>query len=180
MVNRLALAAVIALAATAHADPEADRAVFGFRFGAGVIPIDHQETTTVSIGLSAEHIVAPRWRLLGEYEWVWLSRAKEMPEERGDGQRAHVGVRRRLGEKRVDEWGFYIDADFGAGFMLANDNMTGVHALPDAFMGLRAGYEEHARRESSPSKLFLAELSVRGLALPEGAGLLVGVGMAWQ
>jgi hypothetical protein len=180
MVNRLALALVLALAATAHADPESDRAVLGFRFGIGVIPLDAKLTATMTLGLTAEHVVSPDWRLLGEYEWLWLAREKTMPEERGDGQRAHIGARRRLAVKQVDEFGFYLDGDFGVGFMLANDNVSGMHAVPDVFAGLRGGYEEHARRRRSPSKLFDFELYARGLAMLEGAGMVAGMGMAWQ
>ena len=180
LANVVALA--LARAGPAHADPEKDRAVFGFRFDAGTLPIDGQQNDTVSLGLTAEHVVAPRWRLLGEYEWVWLSRREgdAMPEVHGDGQRVHVGARRRLGEKDWYEVGMYVDADAGLGFMLAHDDMTGVHAIPDAFAGLHVGYVEHSRRRSSPSKLFEADLFVRGLAVTEGLGITAGFGMAWQ
>ena len=171
-----------ALAGAAHADPETDRAMFGFRFGAGVIPLEHRQAATLSLGLSAEHQIAPRWRVLGEYEWVWLGHdaTGTMPELRGDGSRAHVGVRRRLGEKRWYEMAIYADADLGIGFMLANDNMTGMQALPDAFAGVHVGYAERTFRHASPSKAFEADLFVRVLALTDGAGFVGGMGMAWQ
>jgi hypothetical protein len=181
---KLALATLVALASTAHAEPaEQERAIFGYRLGAGMLPIDHQGTATIYLGLSAEHPIAPRWRVFGEYEWVWLFRTKTdaMPDERGDGQRAHVGVRRRMLATSSHELSWYLDGELGAGFMLANDNMTGVHALPDALAGVRLGWDLHAQtRSRSTSSMLVCELVVRALAVPEGAGMMGGIGVSWQ
>lgn len=160
-----------------------DRAIFGYRLDGGMLPIDHRATGTVSVGLSAEHPVAHRIRIFGEYEWIWLFRGPTdtMPEERGDGQHARVGVRARLADHPWHELDFFVDGELGGGFLLASDNMTGMHALPDAFAGVRAGYDFHANGARHVTSSMLAcELLVRIVRMPDGTGAIGGIGISWQ
>jgi hypothetical protein len=177
-VVKLALAILLAATAVAHADQDGDdRATFGYHLGAGALPIAHLQFGTVQMGLGVEHDIAPRWRVFGEYEWIWMFHDKD----HGDGQRAQVGIRHRLAAKRWYEMTFFADAEIGGGFMLANDNMMGVQAIPDAFAGARIGYDlrsNHVRKATSRS--VTCELLVRVLAVPDGIGVAGGVGVAWQ
>jgi hypothetical protein len=177
-VVKLALAILLATSAVAHADQDGDdRAMFGYHLGGGMLPLDHRSTGTVQMGISVEHDFARRWGVFGEYEWVWLSH----DQEHGDGQRAQVGIRRRLAARDWYELRFFADAEAGGGFMLANDNMTGVHAMPDAFAGLRFGYDLRAHpQHKATSSSITCELLVRALAVPGGLGGAGGIGVAWQ
>ena len=167
---------LVALAATAHADDEASW--FGFRIGFGTLPIDHQLTSTVSLGLGVEHPVSEHWRVFGDYEWLWLERAQM--NEHGDGQRIHVGLRRTLADGHA--WHvlrLFVDGELGGGFTLANDNISGVHELPDALAGLRLGYDMDAEHRSEAKTLEM-EVVVRGIAIPGGIGMMAGVGGLWR
>jgi len=170
------LLVLLALSTSAYADDEASS--FGFRIGFGVLPIDRQLTSTVSLGLGVEHPVFEHWRAFGDYEWLWLERAQMG--EHGDGQRIHVGLRRTLADKRA--WHvlrFFLDSELGGGFTLANDNVSGVHALPDALAGLRLGYDLEAEHRSE-AKVFEAEVVVRAIAIPGGIGMMAGIGALWK
>ena len=174
------LLVIAALAGVAHAE---DRAVFGYRIDGGMLPIDHRATATIAIGLSAEHTVARRVRIFGEYEWLWMFRSQTdtMPAERGDGQQARVGLRVRLASAAWHELDFFLDGELGAGFLLGSDNMTGLQALPDAFAGLRTGYDFHAPsvRQATSSTL-ACELLLRAVRVPDGTGVIGGLGFSWQ
>jgi hypothetical protein len=188
----LVLVLVLVLDARAHANPiyiadeprePADaRNLFGFRFAFGLLPIDHLPTATYSVGLGVEHPVFGKWRVFGDYEWLWLERqhTDQMAGEHGDGQRVQVGVRRRLASKRAwDILRLYVDGELGGGFSLVNDNMTGMHALPDGLAGLRVGYDLAAHR-TSDAKLLEFEVVVRAIAIPGGIGMMGGVGALWK
>jgi hypothetical protein len=165
------LLVIAALAGVAHADD--DRAILGYRLGGGMLPIDHQSTAALSIGITAEHPIAHRLRIFGEYEWIWLYHrdSNDMSTDRGDGQRAQVGLRARLTDKQWHELDFFVDGDVGGGFLLASDNMTGLAALPDAFVGLHAGYEVRG---------LACEALVRFVRVPDGNGVMAGVGFSWR
>jgi hypothetical protein len=183
-VVKLALAMLLASAAIAHAETDDDdRAILGYHLAAGMVPLDHQATSTVQMGLGVEHQITPRMRLFGEYEWIWMFRNQSdaAREEHGDGQRAQVGIRRRFAWKSWHELTFFADGELGGGFMLANDNMTGVHAVPHGFIGARFGYDFHASRERKAlSSTLTCELMVRAIAVPDGIGMAAGIGVAWH
>jgi hypothetical protein len=175
VVNKIVLV-LLALCASAHADDDTNW--FGFRIGIGALPIDRQLTSTISLGLGVEHPVFDHWRVFGDYEWLWLERAQM--NEHGDGQRIHVGLRRTIADKRA--WHvlrLFVDGELGGGFTLANDNVSGVHALPDALTGVRLGYDmEGAQR--SEAKALEMEVVVRAIAIPGGIGMMAGLGGLWR
>lgn len=51
--------------------------------------------------------------------------------------------------------------------------------LPTGFVGMRAGWDIYSRNDDSPSRTFELELMLRVLAVPDGVGVMTGIGMAW-
>jgi len=190
------VAILIALAGTAGAEivdlpdepvevapaPDASVSRFGYRVGFGDLPIGGQDTFLFSLGLGIEHPLFGRFRALAEYEYVFTEThgdsARMPPPEHGSGHRVHLGLRHVLADKRLDVLRLWIDGELGGGLGMFGDNVTGAHALPDVFAGLRLGYDFHGRR-SSPASVFVAELLVRVIAIDRGAGVMGGVGMYW-
>ncbi len=191
--SRIALALVLVLAighgARAHPIAIADetpqpepRNLFGFHLGLGMLPLDHEKLGTYSIGMGIEHPVFERWRVFADYEWLWLERSHTatMAGVHGDGQRASLGVRRTLAAKQAwPELRLWVDGELGGAFALVDDDVAGVHALPEALAGLRAGYDLAGHRRSE-SRLLRFEIDVRALAIPGGAGVAAGVGALWN
>ncbi|HSD86647.1 MAG TPA: hypothetical protein VLB44_04005 [Kofleriaceae bacterium] len=162
--------------------------MLGIRFAFGALPIRHADTLTMSVGLGVEHPVFKKTRVFGEYEWLWLiTRPDERdlmsttprPERHGSGHRAMLGLRRELVGKGRHAVHAFVDGELGAGLALTNDNIGGVAMLPTLFGGLRAGYDMYSRTDDSPSRTFEVEILVRAVAVPDGIGMLGGVGMAW-
>jgi hypothetical protein len=158
-----ALALVCALAGIAHAEsieiveppvaynpppaPPTHTTLFGWRFGGGTVPVRGVDLQSIGLGLNVEHRVHGAWRIVGEYEYLWLgirdpgSERESVPD--GGGHRATLAVRRTLARSRRladNVLSFYADAEAGGGFMLASEPMHGTLAMPHAFVGLRVGY----------------------------------------
>lgn len=192
---KLTLVAVVLAATTAVAQAQEsggdDSPAFNMldmRFGIGGLPIAGERETTVSLGLGVEHPVFTKTRVFGEYEWMWLfqgpSTRTDMlnpppPERHGTGQRAVLGLRRELLGKGGHSIRAFLDGELGGGLALTNDNMNGFAALPTGFAGLRAGYDVYSRVDNSPSRTFEFELLYRFIAVPDGFGMMFGIGMAW-
>jgi hypothetical protein len=182
MVKILALLAL--LAGTARADSADSTSVdrFGYRIGIGSLPIDGKETFMFSLGLGIEHPLFGHFRALAEYELVFTEThddpARMPPPEYGTGHRLHVGLRHVLVDKDVGVLRLWVDGEVGGGLGLFSDNVTAARSFPDAFAGLRIGYDLHAHR-SSPARTFVAELLVRMIVIDRGAGVMGGVGMYW-
>jgi hypothetical protein len=149
----------------------------GFRIALGALPIDHHTDTTSSVGLGVETQLVGGLRGFGEYEWMWL--ARDADHVYGDGHRIQLGVRETIADHDWLIFRFYVDGEAGAGFSLLTDNMSGLHQLPDAFVGLRAGYDVKVHTSRSPSSRFRTELLARAIATPDGVGWFGGVGMWW-
>ena len=174
----------------AEEDDEPAFNMLGFRMGVGALPLDHERTLVLSIGVGVEHPVFKKTRVFGEYDWLWLSRADTgadramdtlvvRPERHASGHRASVGLRRELVGKGGSSVRVFVDGELGGGLAMANDNLTGVTLIPAAFIGLRFGYDVYSRSDSSPSRMFEAELLLRAIAVREGVGMMFGVGMLW-
>jgi hypothetical protein len=186
VVNRLALACVLAIGGAAAAEPVQIAAApaateppqtLGFRFGFGTVPLDDGKTITYSLGLGSEVPLVHGVRAFGEYEWLWLDRSHM--NEHGDGQRIQLGVRHRLAASHGDIMDLFVDGELGGGLALASIGATNLAVVPDAFVGARVGYDMTPHASRSPSRTFEAELLVRALAVPDGLGWLAGVGMWW-
>jgi len=163
--------------------------MFGFTMAIGALPIRGTDTLAMSIGLAVEHPVFTKTRVLGEYDWMWLTRRDTRsadpdamvprPEDHGSGHRASLGLRRELVGKGGRRTRVFVDGELGASVALVNNNMTGVELVPAVFTGLRFGYDLYSRRDDSPSGTFETGLLLRAIALREGIGLTFGVGMYW-
>ena len=115
-------------------------------------------------------------RAFGEYEWLWIDRDKAAL---GDGSRVQLGLRHVIVQKSLRSvLRLYIDAEAGGGSALVTDNGA-MHLVPDAFAGARFGYDVLPHTARSPARTVQAELDVRVLAFPGGAGWMVGVGAWW-
>lgn len=177
---------VIALTSVAHAEPpqiargEHD-SLLGTRIGYGAIPVDGTTMTTMSLAVMFDRPVIGRWRVMAEYEYLWIgeydwdAHANSGVASLADsGHRAHVGVRRRIVDKDYarGKVQLFLDGEAGGGAMLV-DRMEGALALPHGFAGVRAGLalDVETRWEY--------ELFVRGLAVRDGPGVLFGIGLVW-
>lgn len=194
MVKTIALASIL-LSSTAFAqeadDDDDGFNMLGMRFGFGTMPIsDGASSLTVSLGLGVEHPVFKRTRVFGEYDWLWLSSNPNTqqsatalmdsePEHNGSGHRAVLGLRRELFGTGRHAMHVFVDGELGAGLAIANDSMYGVQMLPTGFVGMRAGWDIYSRNDDSPSRTFELELMLRVLAVPDGVGVMTGIGMAW-
>jgi hypothetical protein len=186
-----AVLTVVTLAGVAPAHADDDDPGFNMldtRFSMGALPTDSGPAITVSLGLGVEHPVFKKTRVFGEYEWMWLwDRPTERaymispppPERHGTGHRAMLGLRRELLGKGGHSFRAFLDGELGAGLALTNDNMRGVSTLPTGLVGLRAGYDVYSREDDSPSRTFEFEILLRMIAVPDGLGMLFGLGMAW-
>ena len=178
MVKTLAL--LLALCAVAHADDDGlddgPPTLLGVRIAAGRLPIFHESMGTFSLGLGLDHPITSRLHAFGEYEYVWLSH-DEATMQHGTAHRVLTGLRATLVQKREHDLRSYIDLEGGGGMAIANDTAMGTQSLPTAFTGVRAGFDFFA--DDSPSRLFELEFLVRAVFVPDGSGVMAGVGMQW-
>ena len=171
MTRVLAIVAIIVAARSARADDGA----LGFRIAGGELPLADTRPTVVSIAVGTEQELAHGWRGFGEFEYMWFEKDKLTT---GSGSRVQLGVRHVLAERTIESTiRLYIDGELGGGMALVSN--TTVQAVPDGFAGLRLGYDivEHADR--SPSQKLQLELSLRALYVPDGLGLMGGIGVWW-
>jgi hypothetical protein len=162
--------------------------MLGFRMSAGALPVDGGETRTLSVGLGVEHPVFKKTRVFGEAEWLWLTPRDERgmdsvvvrPARYGNGHRVSAGLRREVIAKNTGRSvRMFIDGELGGALALTNDSVGGFAMMPAAIVGLRFGYDLYSRSDSSPSRTFEVEVLVRAIAVQDGIGALMGVGMAW-
>ncbi len=192
---KTALALLVVLTATAAAEDEEGSPafnMFGFDISMGGLPVNGADTFVVALGLSVEHPVFRKTRVVGEYSWLWVqsrdTRALRAapsdsmvsrPDDHGSGHRASLGLRREWIGKGGGSTRVFLDGELGASIALVNDNMVGVSVLPGVFTGLRVGWDLYSDREDSPSSTFEFALLVRATALRDGFGASIGLGMFW-
>jgi hypothetical protein len=197
-----ALVMLCVLAGTAHAnvvivdpdppdpplEPPAHEQLLGWRIGGGMLPVRGIELQMMSLGLAVEHRVHGRWRIAGEYEYVWLG--VRDTETRGDtvadgsGHRANVLLRATLLQSRRigGMLQFYADAELGGGMMLASEPMTGTIAMPQAFVGVRLGYTFiKLKADTRASPVWEPEIVLRAIATKrdEPLGYFFAIGINW-
>jgi len=173
------LAVLLALCAVAHADDGLDDGpptLFGVRLAAGRLPVLHEDMGTFSLGIALEHPITGRWHAFGEYEYVWLSR-DEATMQHGNAHRALAGFRRTIGQQTAHRTRSFLDVEGGGGMSIVNDSAMGTRSLPTGFAGLRGGFDFYA--DDSPSRVFEMELVVRAIVVPDGSGVMAGLGMQW-
>ncbi|MBX3156707.1 MAG: outer membrane beta-barrel protein [Deltaproteobacteria bacterium] len=189
--RRPVIAAVaVALACSAQAaraeSDQAPRGKLGFRIGFGALPIDGHRVGTIGLGLGVEHQLTKTWRILGEYEWLWLSdedaTAMRDPND-SSGHRLHAGLRRTLAATTVRKvLRFYVDGELGGGIAaMSLPRTVGKEAavLPHGFAGIRFGYG-FLQKDNKGSRTWEPEFLLRAIGIPDGIGLSFGVGMAWD
>jgi hypothetical protein len=186
-----ALALLLVLARAAHAEPlEANdvdppppvpQTKLGFRIGFGRTPLADQPLASAQVAIGVEHAVFGKLRVLGEYEWLWLSDVPDDPGMSstfvGSGHRAHVGLRRAFAGMRRSIIRFYADVEAGGGLGIY-DAPNGSAVMPHGFIGLRGGYQVTKRRAES-SRVLETELHVRAIVVEHGVGVGGGLGFYW-
>jgi len=151
--------------------------LLGFRISFGTLPIDHVRWATYSLAIGAEHPLFCHVRGFGEYEWLWLDRSSM--HEHGEGQRIQIGLRHELLGHSWSMLRGFVDGEVGGGMALVSDNVASMRVLPDAFAGLRVGYDLLPHTERSQARTFQTEVLVRAIAIPDGIGWFAGLGMWW-
>jgi hypothetical protein len=177
MVKTLVL--LLALTAVAHADDSYDDGpptLLGFRFAGGRLPIEHEPMTTLGIALDIDHPMTRTWHAFAEYEYLWLDR-DDTTMQHGNGHRVLAGIRHSLVQKGEEHMRSYIDVEGGGGMTIALDSVLGTRSLGTGFAGLRAGFDFFA--DDSPSRVFETELVIRAVFVPDGSGIMAGLGMQW-
>ncbi len=173
------LAALLALCAVAHADDgleDGPPTLLGVRLAAGRLPVLHEDMGTFSLGLALEHPISARWHAFGEYEYVWLNRDVATMQH-GTAHRALAGLRHTIAQKVEGHLRSFLDLDGGGGMSIVNDSVMGTRTQPTGFAGLRGGFD--FRADDSPSRVLEIELVVRAIFVPEGSGVMAGLGMQW-
>ena len=167
----------------------------GTRVNYGAMKLDDRSLSTSSIAVSFDRAVAGRaraLRVLGEYEYMWLgpydvdeqmkTGAGSLPD---NGHRMNLGLRMMCVEKFWVErhFGVWLDAELGAGAMVIDRELGGVVATPHAFVGARFGmsllWDQDEEESRGDTDRWDYEIVLRGLAMPEGFGVLFGIGLAW-
>jgi hypothetical protein len=176
-------------------EPEEDSPafnMFGFTFAAGGFPVDGTNTLAMSIGLSVEHPVFRRTRIVGEYDFLWLldrdattqmragTTMVPRPDAHGTGHRTSIALRRELVGTGRGSARAFVDGELGGMLALVNQTSNGAQLVPGGFVGVRVGYDLYSRRDESPSRTFEVAMLLRMMVLPEGkAGMALGLGMFW-
>lgn len=161
--------------------------LLGFHIGFGQLPIGSARLQTTALGLSVEHRLHGRWRVLGAYEYVWLGTRDSEPDKvlvmDGTAHRVQLGLRRTLVASKPKLGGttrFYADVELGGGVLLGSEPMTGTIVQPLGFAGVRLGYTFMNMHPGSRASIaWEPEILIRGFAVDEGYGGLLAVGMTW-
>jgi hypothetical protein len=179
---KLGLIALVFAAGVAHADPTVDRRV-GWDFAVGGLS---DKTFAFGLGLDLDQRVAGAWFVTAAYHWRWTERTlTEMTSTPGSAQAIDLGVRRRLtASHRFEPLTLFVDGEAGIGAELATDD-RGSRAVPEAYAGLRFGYQLTELHSSTPQRGFDFDFAARAIAIdhgPEGhsiGGMFV-MTMAWD
>jgi hypothetical protein len=187
-VVRLVLALVV-LCSVAHAEmivvaPPPKPSLLGTRINYGLLPVGDW-MTTASLSVSYDRSFAGKWHFVAEYEYLWLGKTDwndHMEVESGvaslddSGQRLSLGLRRRLW---TESWGgsfrVLFDADAGVGAMLVDKENDAI-ALPVGYAGVHGAFELES---DSDEHIWQYEIVLRGIGVPDGVGVLFGIGLAW-
>lgn len=170
----LALALVVGVA---HAEPAIDRRV-GWDFSVGGLS---DKTFAFGLGIDLDQRVAGAWFATAAYHWRWTERTlTEMTSAPGSAQAIDLGVRRRLAASaRFEPLTLFVDGEAGVGAELATDD-RGSRAVPEAYAGLRFGYQLTEHASPTPQRGFDFDLAARAIAIGHGVGGMFVMTMAWD
>jgi hypothetical protein len=176
MVKLGALALVLA-ARTAHADPDIDRRV-GWDFAVGGVS---DKTFAFGLGIDLDQRIAGAWFVTAAYHWRWTERTlTEMTHADGSAEALDLGFRHRLASSlRFSPLVLFVDGEAGAGAELATDD-RGSRAVPEAYAGLRFGYQLTEHAGQTPQRGFDFDLAARAIAVDRAIGGMLVMTMAWD
>jgi hypothetical protein len=176
MVKLGALAVIIA-AGVAHADPAIDRRV-GWDLSIGGLS---GKTFAAGLGIDLDQRIAGAWFVTAAYHWRWTERAlTETTSAPGSAQAIDLGVRRRLASSvRFSPLALFVDGEAGLGAELATDD-RGSRAVPEAYAGLRFGYQITEHGSQTPQRGFDFDLAARAIAIDHAIGGMFVMTMAWD
>lgn len=170
------------LARTAHAErpmllpepePEApSTSMLSLHLEVGREPVPGGRRTVFTDGLELSGGLPAGFRIAGEAALAYaFSDTDAAMDTRGVGAYGSVALRHHLASK----WICYVDAEAGVGGLVLHDSRLGRLERPDAFVGLRAGYDAPGTHH----RTFEGNFDVRLVATPDGLGWLFGVAMGW-
>jgi hypothetical protein len=174
---KLGALAILLAAGVAHADPAIDRRV-GWDFAIGGLS---DKTFAVGLGLDLDQRIGGAWFATAAYHWRWTERTlTEMTSAPGTAQAIDLGVRRRLvASRRFDPLTLFVDGEAGVGAELATDD-RGSRTVPEAYAGLRFGYQLAEQRGPTPQRAFDFDFAARAIAIDDGIGGMFVMTMAWD
>ena len=174
---KLAVFTVLALAASAHAEPDHAPFAIGLRDGFQSFTLGHDKRYAGTFAVTIAHGLGGAFRGALELDGLLTfqpGNADIARDAHGFGVRAQLALRTRIGDKRWEGFGFYADLEAGGGVAALRDTMLGGHVVPAAFVGLRGGYDLQM------TSRWETELVVRIIGMPDGHSYMFGVGFAWD
>lgn len=183
------LGVLVSLASVTHAekpmiahDEPRTWSRLGSRIGTSVFSIGGTPMLASEVSLTIDRSLFGEWRVVGEYEFLFFGRRDfDAYEDLGvaalpyTGHRVHAGVRRQFAQQSWLDGRVRVVAelDAGIGAMCGQGERRAIGA-PHVYAGLRAAFAV-----DSGDQLWEYEVIVRGLALPDGVGALLGIGLVW-
>jgi hypothetical protein len=146
----------------------------GLRLGVGREPLAGDRRTVFTDGLQLSAAIGAGFRVAGELDLAFLFGDEHAAmDTRGFGVGGGLALRHVLARKAM----FYVDAEAGVGAIVGHDSRLGTLERPEAFGGLRAGYDMTG--SGSRSRIFEAAFDFRLVETADGLGWIAGVGMSW-
>jgi hypothetical protein len=182
----LLVLAIVASSARAQPIVDDDKTTWnllGTRIMFGSFEAGDTTMATFSIAVSIDRPLVGKWRVLGEYEYLWVGPADfDKQQDLGvaslgnAGHRVNAGIRHRFEEyfREHDHIGFFVDAEVGGGAMKIDHPPTDWPVEPHIFFGLRGGGSIVWDKQ-----MLDYELVFRGLATRDGPGFMAGIGLVW-
>jgi hypothetical protein len=144
------------------------------RIGIGREPLAGDRRTVFTDGLQIGAAIGAGFRIAGELDLAYLLGDEHAAmDTRGFGVRGGLVVRHGLAHTRM----FYADAEAGVGAIVGHDSRFGTLSRPEAFAGLRVGYDMTG--SGSRSRIFEAAFDFRLVETADGLGWIAGVGIGW-
>lgn len=154
----------------------------GCGLGLGGIFVDGTYRLAASFGLAWSHGLSATTRAGLAYEWLYVGRSPEAPDDiaSGTGHRATATVRHDFADALTTrgQLRYYAAVELGLGATYLSDPLVGDRVIGNGVVGIRGGYELFPTA-ASPSRSFDAYLAVRALPSLEGVGWVFSVGMDW-
>lgn len=163
------------------------RTWLGVRTGVGSLPLRSVDSLAVGLlQLTGDVELTAGMRAFGEYEFLIVSDQRSdsrMQSRDGVGHRGNLGLAHEIVAGNVRNAHLYITAEAGAGSTRITGTIGGAAGgvtMLHGFAGVRFGIEIRPEDATTkPERSIGFELLVRGIAVPDGAGLVFGLGLVW-